>query len=69
MDRWLFVRYMVIGTYVGVVTVLGFVWWYMWYEVRAVLCTSCVKRNGPLFSRIGFELVCDDVGPFRGVPN
>ena len=29
---WLFLRYMVIGTYVGAATVFGYVWWFMFYE-------------------------------------
>jgi len=29
---WLFFRYMVIGTYVGVATVAGYAWWFMFYE-------------------------------------
>ncbi len=28
MNRWLFVRYLVIGLYVGAVTCGGFAWWY-----------------------------------------
>ena len=28
---WLFFRYMVIGTYVGVATVFGYAWWFMFY--------------------------------------
>ncbi|BGP53665.1 hypothetical protein JCM8202_003566 [Rhodotorula sphaerocarpa] len=29
---WLFVRYLVIGTYVGAATVFGYAWWFMFYE-------------------------------------
>lgn len=29
---WLFFRYMVIGTYVGLATVGGYAWWFMYYE-------------------------------------
>ncbi|KAI5305061.1 hypothetical protein KEM56_005389, partial [Ascosphaera pollenicola] len=29
---WLFFRYMVIGVYVGIATVGGYAWWYMFYE-------------------------------------
>ncbi|EAU88040.2 calcium-transporting ATPase [Coprinopsis cinerea okayama7 len=30
--RWLFIRYMVIGVYVGVATVAGYAWWFLFYE-------------------------------------
>jgi len=30
-NRWLFFRYMVIGTYVGIATVGGFAWWFLAY--------------------------------------
>ena len=30
-DKWLFVRYLVVGFYVGLVTVGAFAWWYMSY--------------------------------------
>ena len=33
MNRWLFVRYLVIGLYVGCVTCAGFAWWYTWAPV------------------------------------
>jgi len=29
-NTWMFIRYMVIGLYVGVVTVSGYAWWYLW---------------------------------------
>ena len=34
MNRWLFVRYLVIGLYVGCVTCAGFAWWYIFAPVR-----------------------------------
>jgi hypothetical protein len=29
--RWLFVRYLVVGTYVGLATIGGYVWWFTSY--------------------------------------
>ncbi|KAI8589143.1 hypothetical protein BDZ88DRAFT_507394 [Geranomyces variabilis] len=29
--KWLFIRYMVVGTYVGVATIFGYAWWFMFY--------------------------------------
>jgi Ca2+ transporting ATPase len=31
-SKWLFFRYLVIGTYVGIATVAGYAWWFMFYE-------------------------------------
>ena len=37
-DSWLFIRYLIVGVYVGIVTVIAFAWWFMYFE------------NGPLLS-------------------
>jgi len=29
--KWLFVRYLLVGTYVGCATVFGYAWWFLWY--------------------------------------
>jgi len=31
-SKWLFIRYLLIGTYVGIATVAGYGWWFMFYE-------------------------------------
>ncbi len=43
-SRWLFIRYLIIGAYVGIVTVAGYAWWFMFYE------------KGPQISY--YQLVC-----------
>lgn len=49
-DGWLFFRYMVIGVYVGLATVAGFVWWfitngYTWSDMASF--TTCTDMQNP----------------------
>lgn len=30
--KWLFVRYLIIGSYVGAATVFGYAWWFMYFS-------------------------------------
>ncbi|KAA8499524.1 Sarcoplasmic/endoplasmic reticulum calcium ATPase 3 [Porphyridium purpureum] len=39
-DAWQFFRYMVIGMYVGLATVGGFVWWFLYYELGPMMTWS-----------------------------
>ncbi|CAI5993407.1 unnamed protein product [Closterium sp. NIES-65] len=52
-NGWLFFRYLVIGIYVGLVTVAAFVWWYMWFAdgpkitwTQLVTFDTCVDSSG-----------------------
>ncbi|ELU44621.1 sarcoplasmic/endoplasmic reticulum calcium ATPase 2 [Rhizoctonia solani AG-1 IA] len=42
--KWLFIRYLIIGTYVGFATVFGYAWWFIFYE-GDWLC-DVYQRNG-----------------------
>lgn len=62
---WLFFRYLAIGCYVGIATVLGFIWWYLFssmgpsisYE-QLVNFRSCSATN-PLFSGVNCAIFHD----------
>lgn len=62
-SRWLFVRYVLIGTFVGVATVFGYAWWFMFYEGGPQISFyqlshfhSCASR----FPEIGCEMFTND---------
>eukprot|EP00168_Porphyra_purpurea_P012976 TRINITY_DN3489_c0_g1_i2.p1 TRINITY_DN3489_c0_g1~~TRINITY_DN3489_c0_g1_i2.p1 ORF type:complete len:822 (+),score=328.77 TRINITY_DN3489_c0_g1_i2:302-2467(+) len=59
---WLFVRYLLVGTYVGAATVAGFVWWFLWYAGGPQMSFSdltsfatCVDVPGRSWSCAVFE--------------
>ncbi|KAI9099712.1 hypothetical protein DFS34DRAFT_501424 [Phlyctochytrium arcticum] len=57
--RWLFIRYMVIGTYVGVATIFGYAWWFMFYaggpQITFAQLTTFHKCS-TLFPEIGCSM-------------
>lgn len=60
---WLFVRYLLVGTYVGAATVAGFVWWYLWYAAGPQMAfsdltayASCVDMPGRSWQCSVFDL-------------
>lgn len=45
---WLFVRYMVIGVYVGCATVFGYAWWFIYYSAGPQISFwQLVRSAGP----------------------
>lgn len=61
---WLFFRYMVIGTYVGLATVAGYAWWFM-YNTEGPQITfwqlSHFHRCSTQFSEIGCQMFSNDM--------
>jgi len=63
-DGWLFFRYMVIGTYVGIATVFGYVWWFMFYEGGPQISyyqLSHFHKCSELFPEIGCSMFTDSM--------
>jgi Cation transporting ATPase, C-terminus len=47
-DRWLVARYVIVGLYVGGATILGFIWWFLWYQVpHPPICLSVRPSVAP----------------------
>jgi Ca2+ transporting ATPase len=61
---WLFFRYMVIGTYVGVATVAGYAWWFMFYEAGPQISfhqLSSFHRCAREFPEIGCDMFANNM--------
>ncbi|KAK2069484.1 hypothetical protein P8C59_004064 [Phyllachora maydis] len=60
---WLFLRYLIIGTYVGLATVAGYAWWFMYYSGGPQITfrqLSHFHRCAAEFSEIGCHMFADD---------
>ncbi|CAK3848672.1 Calcium-transporting ATPase sarcoplasmic endoplasmic reticulum type [Lecanosticta acicola] len=60
---WLFFRYMVIGTYVGLATVGGYAWWFMFYQGGPQISLwqlTHFHRCSSTFPQIGCEIFSND---------
>ncbi|CAO3647787.1 unnamed protein product [Cunninghamella blakesleeana] len=58
-DGWLFFRYMAIGTYVGIATVFGYAWWFMFYTGGPQISyhqLSHFHQCSELFPEIGCQM-------------
>lgn len=61
---WLFFRYMVIGTYVGLATVAGYAWWFMYYPAGPQINFSQLSRFHHCsadFPEIGCQMFSNDM--------
>ncbi|KAG9038480.1 hypothetical protein FRB95_001337 [Tulasnella sp. JGI-2019a] len=62
--RWLFFRYMVIGTYVGCATVFGYAWWFVYYHGGPQITfdqLSHFHACASKFPEIGCEMFTNDL--------
>jgi Ca2+ transporting ATPase len=62
-DGWLFFRYMVIGTYVGVATVAGYAWWFMFNPAGPQITfhqLTHFHRCNTYFPEIGCQMFSND---------
>lgn len=61
--KWLFIRYMIVGSYVGAATVFGYAWWYMFYVNGPQISfyqLSHYKKCAELFPEIGCEMFTNE---------
>jgi hypothetical protein len=61
---WLFLRYLIIGTYVGVATVAGYAWWFMYNPEGPQIGFSQLRhfhRCSADFPEIGCEMFSNDL--------
>lgn len=61
--KWLFTRYMIVGTYVGAATVGGYAWWFMYYSAGPQISfwqLTHFHRCSELFPEIGCQIFTND---------
>ncbi|KAK3695018.1 putative calcium P-type ATPase [Podospora appendiculata] len=61
---WLFLRYLIIGTYVGLATVAGYAWWFMFYSEGPQITfyqLSHFHRCSAEFPEIGCQMFTNDM--------
>lgn len=61
---WLFFRYLVIGTYVGIATVAGYAWWFMFYTGGPQITFSQLRHFhhcSAAFPEIGCQMFSNDM--------
>ncbi|CAE6425821.1 unnamed protein product [Rhizoctonia solani] len=62
--KWLFIRYLIIGTYVGVATVFGYAWWFIFYEGGPQITFAQLThfhQCSSLFPEIGCEMFTNEM--------
>ncbi|KAJ3235411.1 hypothetical protein HDU81_000552 [Chytriomyces hyalinus] len=62
--QWLFIRYMIVGTFVGCATVFGYAWWFMFYSEGPQISfyhLSHFHQCATLFPEIGCEMFTNDM--------
>ncbi|KAJ3311073.1 hypothetical protein HDV04_004387 [Boothiomyces sp. JEL0838] len=61
---WLFIRYMIIGTYVGISTVFAYAWWFMFYSQGPQISyhqLTNFHQCATLFPEIGCEMFINEL--------
>jgi len=62
--KWLFVRYLLVGAYVGCATVFGYAWWFLWYSGGPQISfyqLTHFHQCPSLFSEIGCEMFTNEM--------
>ncbi|KAI8897299.1 hypothetical protein BC833DRAFT_527236 [Globomyces pollinis-pini] len=61
---WLFIRYMVVGTYVGCATIFGYAWWFMFYHSGPQISFTQLTnfhQCSTMFPEIGCEMFVNEM--------
>ncbi len=64
-SKWLFFRYLVVGAYVGIATVAGYAWWFMFYDNGPQITFFQLVRVDPTVRelRLTLSLILSDALP------